>query len=169
MAAIKFISLLLSLVIFHTNTLKCIAFPHPNRGIKAAYWPSFGAFPASAIDTSHFTHIYYAFLLPDPTTYKLNVTPFDQTKIPDFMGAIRAKNPPVKTLVSIGGGGNDPTLFSKIVSSRATRQTFIDSTIEIARQYGFDGVDLDWEFPTTCRRHVKSCLAVQAMASSSTQ
>lgn len=149
MAAIKFISLLLSLVIFHTNTLKCIAFPHPNRGIKAAYWPSFGAFPASAIDTSHFTHIYYAFLLPDPTTYKLNVTPFDQTKIPDFMGAIRAKNPPVKTLVSIGGGGNDPTLFSKIVSSRATRQTFIDSTIEIARQYGFDGVDLDWEFPAT--------------------
>ncbi|XP_059460297.1 class V chitinase CHIT5a-like [Corylus avellana] len=143
------LSLIILVILFHTNALKCIAFPHPSRGIKAAYWPSFDAFPASAIDTSYFTHIYYAFLLPDPNTYKLNVTPFHQTKIPGFIGAIRAKNPPVKTLLSTGGGGNDPTVFSKMVSSRATRQIFIDSTIEVARNYGFDGVDLDWEFPAT--------------------
>ncbi|XP_065851147.1 class V chitinase CHIT5a-like [Euphorbia lathyris] len=28
------------------------------------------------------------------------------------------------------------------------RAIFINSTIEIARNYGFDGVDLDWEFPS---------------------
>ncbi|KAF5461362.1 hypothetical protein F2P56_017467 [Juglans regia] len=121
--------------------------PRSSLVIKAAYWPSFDAFPASAIDTSYFTHLYYAFLLPDPITYKLNVTQFDQVKIPEFMGALGTKIPPIITLLSIGGGGNDPTVFSRMASSWATRKTFIDSTIEVARKYGFHGVDLDWEFP----------------------
>ncbi|CAK9183167.1 unnamed protein product [Ilex paraguariensis] len=121
------------------------------QGIKAAYWPSFTGFPASSIDTLYFTHIYYAFLLPDPNTYKLNITPLDQEKLIEFMVALNALNPPVKTLVSIGGGGNDPNVFSKMVSSESTRAIFINSTIEFARKYGFDGVDLDWEFPANDR------------------
>ncbi|KAG6698171.1 hypothetical protein I3842_08G007100 [Carya illinoinensis] len=121
--------------------------PRSSPVIKAAYWPSFDAFPASAIDTSYFTHLYSAFLLPEPITYKLNVTQFDQVKIPELMGALGTKNPPVITLLSIGGGGNDPIVFSRMASSWATRKTFIDSTIEVARKYGFHGVDLDWEFP----------------------
>lgn len=119
----------------------------PPKGIQAAYWPSFDAFPASSIDTSHFTHIYYAFLLPEPDTYRLNLTSFDQTKIPEFMDALRTRNPPVKTLLSIGGAGNDPVVFSKMASSLSTRAIFINSTIGIARRYGFDGVDFDWEYP----------------------
>ncbi|KAK3211448.1 hypothetical protein Dsin_016154 [Dipteronia sinensis] len=118
-----------------------------SRGIKAAYWPSFDGFPAASINTSYFTHIYYAFLLPEPETFKLNLTQFDQTKIPEFIDTLRTQNPPVKTLLSIGGGGNDPTVFSRMVSTDETRAIFIKSTIEIARRYGFDGVDLDWEFP----------------------
>lgn len=119
----------------------------PFKGIKAAYWPSFDAFPASSIDTAYFTHIYYAFLLPEPETYRLNLTSFDQVKIPEFMHSLRTRNPPVKTLLSIGGGGNDPVVFSKMASTVATRAIFINSTIEVGRRYGFDGVDLDWEFP----------------------
>jgi chitinase len=56
--------------------------PPDHKGIKEAYWPSFDEFEASSIDTSYFTHIFYAFLLPDPVTFKLNVTPFDQQKKP---------------------------------------------------------------------------------------
>ncbi|CAL5355217.1 unnamed protein product [Camellia sinensis] len=123
-------------------------YPFPlARGIKAAYWPSGNGFPASSIDTSYFTHIYYAFLLPEPATYKLNITTFDQEKLPEFTGALCGRNPPVKTLLSIGGGGNDPIVFSKMASNESTRAIFINSTIEVARKYGFDGVDLDWEFP----------------------
>ncbi|TXG62242.1 hypothetical protein EZV62_013605 [Acer yangbiense] len=118
-----------------------------SRGIKAAYWPSFDGFPAASINTSYFTHIYYAFLLPEPETFKLNLTQFDQTKIPEFIDTLRIQNPPVKTLLSIGGGGNDPTVFSRMVSTEESRAVFIKSTIEVARRYGFDGVDLDWEFP----------------------
>ena len=119
----------------------------PSKGIRAAYWPSFNSFPASSIQTSLFTHIYYAFLLPDPATFKLTITSDDQTKLPDFIGSLRALHPPVKTLLSIGGGGNNATVFSEMASTKQSRQVFINSSIEIARKYGFQGVDLDWEFP----------------------
>ncbi|KAL6212992.1 hypothetical protein ACLB2K_018207 [Fragaria x ananassa] len=121
----------------------------PSKGIRAAYWPSFNSFPASSIQTSLFTHIYYAFLLPDPATFKLTITSDDQTKLPDFITSLRALNPPVKTLLSIGGGGNNATVFSEMVSNKQNRQVFINSSIEIAQKYGFHGVDLDWEFRLT--------------------
>ncbi|KAK9101782.1 hypothetical protein Sjap_019036 [Stephania japonica] len=34
-----------------------------------------------------------------------------------------------------------------MATTPAARQSFINSTIEVAREYGFDGLDLDWEFP----------------------
>ncbi|KAM7277352.1 hypothetical protein ACFE04_019218 [Oxalis oulophora] len=120
---------------------------HRPKPIKAAYWPTFTGFPASSIDSTYFTHIYYAFLLLEPSTYKLSVTTFDQGKLLEFTSALRGKTPTVKTMLSIGGAGENATLFSLMASNKTTRATFIYSTIEVARKYEFDGLDLDWEFP----------------------
>ncbi|KAJ7966243.1 chitinase-3-like protein 1 [Quillaja saponaria] len=128
-------------------SISSIPYPSSLHGIQAAYWPSFNEISPSSIDTKYFTHILYAFLLPEIGTYKLDITPIDQTKISEFVDALRTRNPPVKTLLSIGGGGSDPAVFSNMASTKHTREIFINSTVEVARKFGFDGVDLDWEFP----------------------
>lgn len=115
--------------------------------VKGAYWFEQSIFPASAINSSLFTHIYYAFLLPNNVTYELDVSNSTATSLYRFTSSLSTKTPPVKTLISIGGGGSDPALFAQIASNSNSRKSFIDSSIQIARSFGFDGLDLDWEFP----------------------
>lgn len=85
--------------------------------------------------------------MPDGTTYKLVISDSESKLLTNFVNSLLNKNPSVKTLFSIGGGGSNSTIFSTMASEVNTRKLFIDSTIETARKFGFDGLDLDWEFP----------------------
>jgi chitinase len=117
--------------------------------VKGAYYPSEknSEFPPSAIDTKLFTHIYYAFLVPSNVTYKFEIPDSTATLLSNFTTALRHKNPPVKTLISFGGAGNQPQLFARIASDSGLSEIFINSAIDLARKFYFDGLDLDWESP----------------------
>ncbi|XP_068649214.1 class V chitinase CHIT5-like [Aristolochia californica] len=122
--------------------------PAPST-VKAAYWPAWlnSTFPPSAIDTSYFTHLYYAFLQPDPATFGLLITESDDFWMDKFNSDLHNCKHSVGTILSIGGGASDHTLFANIAAYPSHRRDFIKSTIETGRKYGFDGLDLDWEYP----------------------
>lgn len=61
---------------------------------------------------------------------------------------LKSKNPSLKTLLAIGGWNVGSTVFSDMTSSASTRKVFIESAIGFIREYGFDGIDIDWEYPT---------------------
>ncbi|MFS7935283.1 putative chitinase [Helianthus anomalus] len=120
----------------------------PNRG---GYWPSWAkdSFPPWRIQTAYFTHVYYAFLSPNKDTFQYNIDATTASVLTNFNTALHGKSPPVKTMLSIGGGSAGTELFTRMASSANSRESFIRSTIQVARKFGFDGADLDWEYPET--------------------
>lgn len=60
----------------------------------------------------------------------------------------RANN--AKVFVSINdGSGDGKTNFKTMAATQSGRTAFAAELMNKVRQYGFDGVDVDWEFPTT--------------------
>ncbi|KAM7215378.1 hypothetical protein V8F06_009239 [Rhypophila decipiens] len=100
------------------------------------------------------THLNYAFAYLDPTSFK--VTTMDAaTPISLFndLSNLKSTNPALKIFVSIGGwtfSDNDTytqPIFGNIARSGSNRQLFADGLVAFLTYYGFDGVDLDWEYP----------------------
>lgn len=48
--------------------------------------------------------------------------------------------------------GPTAATFSNLVGSTSNQQAFISSLISFMQTYGFDGVDLDWEYPVAPQR-----------------
>ncbi|XP_057421913.1 class V chitinase CHIT5b-like [Lotus japonicus] len=115
--------------------------------VKGIYWLEQPLFPSSSINTSLFTHVFYAFLQPNNVTYKLDIPTSTAAKLTAFTATMQAKTSPASTLISIGGAVSYNALFAFIASNPAARAAFITSTINAARTFGFDGLDFDWEYP----------------------
>ncbi|KAI9219452.1 glycosyl hydrolases family 18-domain-containing protein [Blastocladiella britannica] len=62
------------------------------------------------------------------------------------MFLLKQKYPHLKTILSVGGWTWSDN-FSVAMGTAAGRQRAIDTSIAMAETYGFDGLDIDWEFP----------------------
>jgi chitinase len=116
-----------------------------------------GYFPAEAhkqdysvgdIPAGQLTHVIYAFagLQADGTCVSVD-TSDDNTNFP-LLFQLKRQYPDLQILISVGGG--HPTLFSSVAASEAKRRTFVQTAVQFMTQNGvggFDGIDIDWEFP----------------------
>lgn len=59
---------------------------------------------------------------------------------------IKEKYPDIKTLISVGGWTWSNN-FSIVASTEKGRETFAKTAVDFITKYGFDGIDIDWEFP----------------------
>lgn len=117
--------------------------------MKGVYWfPDSGVAP-SDIDSTLFTHLFFAFADLDNSTNQVVVSSANMPAFTSFTSTVQQKNPSVKTLMSIGGGSSRREDFASMASQASSRKAFIDSSISIARTNSYSGIDLDWEYPDT--------------------
>ena len=62
------------------------------------------------------------------------------------MQILKKKHPHLKTLISVGGWTQSGR-FSDAALTEASRGKFARSCVAFLTKYGFDGVDIDWEYP----------------------
>jgi chitinase len=141
---------------FTQSTGKVVAFYLDGGSIASDY-------RLDPVTLGNLTHLLYAFLAicgPGQTAHAAQVctpaqdfelagtAPFDDATFSRYFAELKARAPHLKLLASIGGAeGSKP--FYALTRSPEAQAKFVESVRAfLASHPMFDGVDIDWEFPT---------------------
>ncbi|MEB3190360.1 MAG: glycosyl hydrolase family 18 protein [Snowella sp.] len=136
--------------------------------VVAAYYPEWAIydrnFQVKDIPVNNLTHIFYAFAKIDGNGEVATFDPWAATQI-TFNGkytwdqsvanqagnfaelkTLKTANPQLSNMLSIGGWTLSSP-FSDVALTDASRKKFATSAVNFIVKYGFDGIDLDWEYP----------------------
>lgn len=117
----------------------------------ASYRNGNGKFVPEDIDPNLCTHIIYSFAVLDSNTHLMKShdpsLDINQGYFKRIVG-LKQQNRKLKVLLAIGGWtDSQDTKYSVMVSDATKRQNFIRHALRFIQQHGFDGLDLDWEYP----------------------
>lgn len=128
--------------------------------VSALYFSSWSVYEPKHfvldLPADQLTHVFYAFMKIDTNTGTVSVS--DQwadvdMPMPDgcigslaSLQALKRKSPWLRSVMSIGGWGTHEAFF-QVTSNPQKLNQFVTSSVELVSRWGFDGIDIDWEYP----------------------
>ncbi|KRZ92106.1 putative chitinase 3, partial [Trichinella sp. T8] len=113
----------------------------------AQYRPEKGKYFPEDFQEDLCNYVFYAFA---SINENLEITNFEWNDVdrlyPDLM-KFKELNSDLKIILSVGGATLGTNKFKIISSSHKNRQNFANSAVLFCRKHGFDGIDIDWEYP----------------------
>jgi len=95
-------------------------------------------------DPAYVTHINYAF---GHVTDSFDGVRIDNEERLHQIVALKKTAPHLKVLLSVGGWGSGR--FSEMAAEDELRQSFANDCQRVVKEFGLDGIDIDWEYPTS--------------------
>ncbi|XP_038217897.1 chitinase-3-like protein 1 [Zerene cesonia] len=122
-------------------------------GTWATYRSGNGKFDVGNINADLCTHLVYTFVGINSQGNVVSLDPY--LDLPDNWGrdnfrifnALKQTNTKLKTILAVGGWNEGSAKYSIMAASSALRKNFVSSAIKMIMTYGFDGLDIDWEYP----------------------
>lgn len=102
-------------------------------------------------DPQYMTHINYAFGHVNESFDGVKIDNEERLKqIVD----LKKQKPELNVLLSIGGWGSGR--FSEMAANEEFRQAFARDCDRVVKEFGLDGIDIDWEYPTSSMADISS-------------
>ena len=119
-----------------------------NKPYIVAYVTSWSA---SVPDTRYVTHINYAF---GHVNERFDGLKIDNESRLTEIAQLKRYSPTLKVLLSVGGWGSGR--FSEMAANETTRNLFAADCKRVVDQFNLDGIDIDWEYPTSSAAGISS-------------
>ena len=126
----------------------CAARPAEKDYIVVAYVTSWSrVMPDPAV----MTHINYAFGHVNDTFDGVRISKPDRLR---QIVALKSENPDLKVMLSVGGW--ESGRFSEMAADSLLRLSFANDCLKAVEEFGLDGIDIDWEYPTSSAAGISS-------------
>ena len=102
-------------------------------------------------DPKYLTHINYAFGHVNGTFDGVRI---ENPRLLRKIARLKRKYPHLKVMLSIGGRGSGR--FSEMAADSLNRVSFANDCRKVVRRYRLDGIDIDWEYPTSSAAKISS-------------
>ena len=97
------------------------------------------------------THINYAFGHVNDTFDGVRIDNPDRLRM---IVGLKAQNPALRVMLSVGGWGSGR--FSEMAATKENRMAFARDCKRVVEEFGLDGIDIDWEYPTQSSAKISS-------------
>lgn len=102
-------------------------------------------------DPQYMTHINYAFGHVNESFNGVKIA--NEERLRQIVD-LRKQKPELKVLLSIGGWGSGR--FSEMAANDEYRRAFAADCDRVVKEFALDGIDIDWEYPTSSMANISS-------------